>query len=392
MRLRKRAGVWHCRFYDIDGRRIERSTHCHDRKAAETIAAQWERDAADPDHAAAHKATLGEILNAYVASVDQLAEVGKKAKGTASFHRVKAGHWLRVLEQGGAQPFALRRLRSHHVDDYISTRRKEGAGENTIAKELVTLRAALKYALRRQLWVGVVEAILPSGFAPQYKPKERALPPHELQLLLAQLTADQAARVAFIVATSANWAETERAQRSDIQDNQSTVHIRGTKRTSRLRDVPIVSEHQSSLLRHAVTHAKGVDGMLFLPWANVRRDLHDACKRAKIERCSPNDLRRTFAQWMRKDGVPAELVAPAMGHADTRMVERVYGKLPTEVLRQRMASALGVPCPTFAPASADKAIPNGFGGQTNADFIEEVVPRGGIEPPTRGFSILCSTN
>jgi hypothetical protein len=61
MRLIKRRRVWHCQFYE-DGRRIMRSTHCHDRQAAETIARQWERDAADPDHAAANKATMSDAL------------------------------------------------------------------------------------------------------------------------------------------------------------------------------------------------------------------------------------------------------------------------------------------------------------------------------------------
>jgi hypothetical protein len=38
-------------------------------------------------------------------------------------------------------PFHLAKLTARHVDQYISTRRLEGAGENTISKELITLRA-----------------------------------------------------------------------------------------------------------------------------------------------------------------------------------------------------------------------------------------------------------
>jgi len=52
-----------------------------------------------------------------------------------------------------------------------------------------------------------------------------------------------------------------------------------------------------------------------------------------------------------------------MGHADTRMVERVHGRLPVEDLRRRLARAKMV----------------GRDG---------VVPGGGIEPPTRGSSGL----
>src|SRR6266545_5335357 len=71
--------------------------------------------------------------------------------------------------------------------------------------------------------------------------------------------------------------------------------VRGGRLEVRFRTVPIVSPAQQSLLAYALEHAKGTDDALFQPWGNVRRDLADACEEAKIERCSPNDLRRTFA-------------------------------------------------------------------------------------------------
>ena len=41
---------------------------------------------------------------------------------------------------------------------------------------------------------------------------------------------------------------------------------------------------------------------------DARRDLHDACARAKLEPCSPNDLRRSFAHLLRNAGAPVELL------------------------------------------------------------------------------------
>jgi integrase len=66
------------------------------------------------------------------------------------------------------------------------------------------------------------------------------------------------------------------------------------------------------------------------PWANVRRDLADACENAEIERCSPIDLRRTYASSQVEAGVPLFRSAQAMGHKDTRMLERVYGRQTPE--------------------------------------------------------------
>ncbi len=53
-RVFKRAGgrVWYGWFYE-NGHRIQRSTRCRDMTAAEAVVRQWQRDAADPDHAAA---------------------------------------------------------------------------------------------------------------------------------------------------------------------------------------------------------------------------------------------------------------------------------------------------------------------------------------------------
>jgi hypothetical protein len=66
-----------------------------------------------------------------------------------------------------------------------------------------------------------------------------------------------------------------------------------------------------------------------------------ACARAGIPRCTPNDLRRTYSTWLRADGVPNELSAPTMGDKDTRMLDRVYARLPPELLRERLLAALG---------------------------------------------------
>lgn len=326
MRLIKRGRVWYCYIYE-DGVRVQKSTQCHDRQAAEIAARRLEREAADPEHAATDKATLADALQLLIDAREEQAAVGRRSYATAKMYRAKAGHFVRVLD---ANHFPLKRLHGGHVDGYITQRRAEGASENTIHKEIVTLRASLKLALRRRIWNGDPAAVCPVAFAPEYKPRRRWLPKDELQLLLRELLPDRAARVAFIVATSACWSESDRVLRADVRGN--VVLIRGTKRATRFREVPIVTAEQKELLRYALAHAGGQDGALFRPWGNVRHDLQAACARAGIEPCSPNDLRRTCAKWLRVAGVPIELLAPVMGHADTKMVELVYGRLETSEL------------------------------------------------------------
>jgi len=323
------------------------------------------------------------------------AAAGRRSFETVRFYETKAGHLVRVFENTDDDtyvPFKLPDLQARHVDSYVSRRRAEGAHEATIAKELVTLRAALKLAVRAGLWLGNPAAVLPIGFAPEYRPRSRYLTPDELAKLLGALLADQAGRAAFIVATSASWGESCRAMRVDVADDLSTVYIRGTKRSTRLRTVPIVGETARSLLEYALAYARGEGGLLFHPWANVRRDLAKACRDVKIPRCSPNDLRRTCATWLRAAGVSPDLIAPVMGHADTRMVERVYGRLPIEDLRRRLSQAMGVDCSAGAADKVENDEPAGPGGSAGSIVSHALVPGGGIEPPTRGFSVPCSTD
>jgi hypothetical protein len=90
---------------------------------------------------------------------------------------------------------------------------------------------------------------------------------------------------------------------------------------------------------------------------------------------------------------PDEIIAPTMGHADTRMLERVYGKLSPEELSRRLLLHVRAALPDcIANASVGTELAGisrqaGRGGIANPS---EVVPRGGIEPPTRGFSALST--
>jgi len=322
-RLFRRGKVWYGWFFDSEGARQQRSTKCTDKRAAEAVLREWERRAADPSYAASHAATLDEALRRFL--VDRKLKV--RAGGTLDSYRDKAGHLLRIL---GAET-RLAQVNAQAVDRFIDQRLQEGAAANTVHKELTVLRGTLKVAKRRGEYTRDIAEVMPSGFSKDYQPRERFLSGPELQALLAELTADRAARVAFIVATGARWGESVRARREDIDVGKGFVALRGTKTKNARRVVPIVGAGVD-LIDHALRFAGGEQGQLFGAWGNVRRDLEAARKRAGIAKVSPNDLRRTYATWLRQATVEPHLIGAAMGHADSRMVERVYGRLPPESL------------------------------------------------------------
>jgi len=412
-KLRKRGKVYQAIYYDAAGKRRWKTTHVADARAADAAARRFEREAHDPDNASAEDpTTLGDALEAMIGHYVELVKAGRKAEGTLDFHRDKATSLRFALEAG--EPLLLSRLSATDIDGLISQRRQDGATENTISKELVTLRSTLKLATRQGKWHGDIKAILPIAFAPEYKPRERFLSRGELATLLSRLTEDHAARLAFEVATSANLGEAERATRADVGD--TAVFVRGTKRTSRRRTVPLVTDWQRELVDFVREHAHGQDGRLFRFGGSYHNALKRACatcstcgKRFDRERVCPqgdgkqhcaglahvssNDLRRTFCHWMRQDGMPRELVAAAMGHGSTAMVDKVYGKLTPGELAALMQRALtGTPVAQSDAISADPA--DQAHSKKRLKVAKDkglMVGRPGFEPGANGLKVRCST-
>src|SRR5689334_10453494 len=134
MRLFRRSGgrTWYATFYE-NGVRVQRTTKCVDRKAAELVARQMERDAADPESAVLQAATLSDALKLLLKTRAEEASVGRRSESTVAFYRSKCGHLTRVFEHdehGTFAGFRLAVLKARDVDHFISTRRGEGAAEN----------------------------------------------------------------------------------------------------------------------------------------------------------------------------------------------------------------------------------------------------------------------
>jgi len=370
------------------------STLCTDKQAALVVAAKLERASVDPHHAAAQTARTLDILDRYLAS---RIRVGR-AEGTLHHVRTKAGHLRRLL------PEYAREITHREVERYVDARLLEDVQRTTIKKELRVLKAALKLAAKNKTFAEHPDNVIPE-LEDDYMPRERWLSPWELVALVSELQrepqgpkggdpANHAAMTAFIVATGARWSEAQRARPEHVDlvggnvTLLSTKTKRITKRSSRVVPLTGITEN---LLKWALARRLPGDGLLFDRWSNVRRSLANACKRIGIPPVSPNDLRRTFSKWLRNEGVGTDLIASAMGHTSSRMVERVYGKIASEdlgrLLRERVRGGL------LMAGEAVKTGPIEVTGDTVSD--EESagkqavlpVPRDGIEPPTRGFSI-----
>lgn len=305
----------------LHGQRV--SLHTIDRTAAELAFKDLQRRAIDPTYRPASNATLEDAL---VAFRDQQAERGR-APGTRAQYEVHFGHMARVL--GLRMPLAA--LDAAQVDRYLSTRHAERAASTTRWKELCTLRGALKLARRHKLYPHPLDEVMPTDFDGRTStPGSRHLLMPGVKKLLAVLPEPRAAVVCYLVATGADWQSVELARKADVNFRTGLVTVHGSKTETRQRTIPILKVFEGLLQR-------AVRSMPFAPWDSVRRDLEVACRRAKVERVTPRDLRRSTGRILRAAGVDPQLIGPMLGHADGRMVELVYGRLEPKELGSLIA-------------------------------------------------------
>jgi len=368
-------GIWHCWVY-VGIRRVKRSTRCTSKRAARLVRNALEQAAANPHLAAAQTTTVEDALDAIQSLRREQAKAGERSVDTAEdYYPTKMGPLGRIL--GLQTPLAS--LSAMMLDGYVSQRRKEQIANSTIYKELSVLRGALKLAKRHGKWHGDI-AIVPQ-VPGQSKPRTRILTPGQLDQLFSELERDDAARAAFSVATGAELRATVHALRADVGGR--VVPLRGTKNAGRAREVPILSDWQRGLLVYALEHAKGVGGKLFARGADEWRGaIRYAARRAGIDHCTPNDLRRTYSSWLRAAGASNQNIAPTMGHADTRMLDRTYAQLTTPILARLLAAEMGLDA-----GWTDGAAVAATGETKETAPQSEKVPGTGIEPVTRGFSI-----
>jgi integrase len=296
--------------------RKARTTHCTSLAAARAWRGRRELEAVDPSHAAAEAATLGEWIG-------RLIEVKApvRSEATMGIYRMKLGHFVRLW----GNDCRLAEVGPDLVDAYVRQRRTEGVTDQTIGKELSHIKMLLRLAKRSSVWAGDLETIRPPDLNATYVPRKRSLTREEVVRLLAQLPPHRGALVAICVALGVRLSEAFRLLPTDVDLAAGRVFVGGTKTQGSRRWLPVLSVYRPLL--------EGAVGYLPLAhWKHVHESLLAACLRAGIERCSPNDLRRTHSTLLVELGVDRDVVRRLLGHTTSALVDRVYGQPTPEAL------------------------------------------------------------
>ncbi len=327
-KLYKRGGRWFVYFLDRDGKRFRRSTKQDDKRRASFVADDWYRRLADPTYQAANETTLedsGRRLR------EELVDKGRSPE-TIRFYEQKLSHVGRVL--GADTPLA--RITAQKVDEYVAERKREGAKRYTISNELTALRQLLRHARRRGEFDRELSQVMPIGFSTGYKPRERRLTMEEAWALIRDLPESVGRYVAFVLGTTARDSAVSRAHGCHLLPGGVLVLDGKTKRSTRTVPLNPVTEPFVAWAFAGVAP----DAMVAPGLGSVRHALDRAAKRLKLTHLSPNDLRRSVAHWMLERNVPRDAVAAFMGHANTRMLDSVYGRLDHTELGATIRRAL----------------------------------------------------
>lgn len=272
--------------------------------------------------------TIGAILTGY--ETDRKAHVGPTIKYACAALRG-------VL--GDLPPDLLTRER---VRNYAKERRrKRPLSDGTIIRELVTLRAAFRWAIGER-WISQ-EPLVEVPAAPP--PRDRWLTRPEAQRLADAAVAPHVRTFIMLgLYTGARAGALLELTWDQIDFEAGRIALGRGRGNKRRAVVPIVAELRSEL---ADALERAVGRYVVSPsekrLASIKTGFNAAAGRAKLEGVTPHTLRHTAASWMVQRGVPIEQVASFLGNS-AAMVEKVYGHQHPDHLRQA-ADALSAPLP-----------------------------------------------
>jgi len=253
-----------------------------------------------------------------------------KAPGTLDYYTNKSGHLNRLIGK-----VDVNGLEAEHISRYLATREAEGASQHTRSKEMTTLRLCLAWA-HKQHWKNGARRLLrdPRALIPEmkagYVPRKRFLKSDEFDRLLASVKRKHRRDwLLMAVYTGGRESEIASVKWSDIDFEGEWVTLPGTKTEKARRNIPMHPTLRATLQ----SMKRRPDGLVVGPWEGVVEDLRKKCLAIGMPKVSPNDLRRTFASWLVQRGVPLKVVAELLGHTSTIMVEKVYGHLVNDNLK-----------------------------------------------------------
>jgi integrase len=219
--------------------------------------------------------------------------------------------------------------------DFQKSRCNNGRSLGTVWTDLSCLRAALNWAQKKAKIIPVAPFIwLPQ----QPQPRERYLTRDEAERLLdAAVSPHIRLFILLALGTGGRATALLELKWSGVDFERRLIDLR-TAEQNQIKRRAIVP--MNATLLAALTEAKtGALTTHVIEWAGrrlrtVKRAFARSAQRAGLADVTPHTLRHTAAVWMAEAGVPMSEIAQYLGHADSRLTERVYARYSPDHLRK----------------------------------------------------------
>ncbi len=235
-------------------------------------------------------------------------------------------------------------VRKHSLMDADAVRRRRA----TANRVLTVLKAALNFAFHEShvdddtAWRRV------KPFPNVDAPRVRFLTFAESKRLINSADSCLRPLIRAALLTGARYGELAQLVVADYDATAGTIYIRESK-GGKPRHVPLTEEGQGFFEEIAAGRFR--NKALFTrengePWgkSHQSRPLRIAAAKAKLTDVSFHILRHTYGSFLAAEGVPLQVIAAALGHADTRTTEKHYAHL----LPDFVADTIRANLPTFS--------------------------------------------
>jgi integrase len=233
------------------------------------------------------------------------------------------------------------------------------ARKATANRILTILRAALNQAFREGKVASDVPWRTVKPFGEVNAPRLRYFTRDEVRRLINAAQGDFRDLVKAALFTGCRYGELTRLRAGDFNPDSGTVFV-GQSKSGKARHVVLTDEGRRFFETLAaarvgdalmLTHSE-TDGSEWRA-SNQIRPMVEACKAASIAGGRFHILRHTAASHMVMAGVPLNVVAANLGHADTRMTERHYAHLAPSYAAETIRKFT----PTFGTPDDSNVVP-----------------------------------
>ena len=311
--LTRRGNIW-VFGKEVDGKEYRVSTKCRDRKLAEKVALEFERDIQLGRFGLNPAPTFGDF------ATDYLAVVSPRKKHGARDQQI-IGHVLPDWE--GRR---LDTVTRQDCEAFLFRRQQEGASAGTVNRERGLLRAMFNIAkvdglIKNNPFDGVKR--LP------VEPRDRVLGLDEQRDLLERINAAYRRLVTVLLGTGLRLGELQGLRPCDIDGDCLRIRA-STSKGFKARRVPLLDSVRASLDEQRQAAGRGWREQLWpqTAWA-IRKAIKGAARRAGIDDLCVHDLRRTFATRCATAGMPMPQLAANLGHASTVVTSKYYVHVQT---------------------------------------------------------------